>query len=65
MQDVFVRNMEKFQKPTRSLEPLSVSQYVILQNQNGPHPLCWYRTGLVAERKDYDQYLVKIHETGG
>ena len=61
MQDVFARNMEKIQKSSRSLKPLDVGQYVVLQNQNGPHPLRWDRTGQVVEYKDYDQYLVKIH----
>ena len=61
MQDVFARNMEKIQKPTRSLKPITVGQYVVLQNQNGPHPLRWDRTGIVVECKDYDQYLVKVH----
>ena len=53
--------MEKIQKPTRSLKPITVGQYVVLQNQNGPHPLRWDRTGIVVECKDYDQYLVKVH----
>ena len=61
MQDGFVRNLEKIQKSTRSLKPLAIGQYVVLQNQNGPHPLRWDRTGVVVECKDYDQYLVKVH----
>jgi len=61
MQDLFARNMEKIQTPHRSLKPIDVGQYVVIQNQNGPHPLRWDRTGQVVEYKDYDQYLVKVH----
>ena len=61
MQDLFARNMEKVQTPPRSLKPIDVGQYVVIQNQNGPRPLRWDRTGQVVEYKDYDQYLVKVH----
>ena len=31
MQDGFVRNLEKIQKSNRSLKPLAIGQYVVLQ----------------------------------
>ena len=61
MRDTFNRNLEKISSPARSLKPLAVGQYVIIQNQHGPHPLRWDRTGLVVECKPYDQYVVKVH----
>ena len=61
MKDTFNRNLEKISLPARSLKPLTVGQYVIIQNQRGPHPLRWERTGVVVECKPFDQYVIKVH----
>ena len=61
MKDTFNRNLEKISLPARSLKPLAVGQYVIIQNQRGPHPLRWDRTGVVVECKPFDQYVIKVH----
>ena len=61
MKDTFNRNLEKISLPARSLKPLAVGQYVIIQNQRGPHPLRWERTGVVVECKPFDQYVIKVH----
>ena len=37
---------------------------VFVQNQNGPHPTKWDRSGVIVECRDYDQYLVKLDGTG-
>ena len=46
------------------LPPLSVGDSVSMQNGRGPHPNRWKRTGLVVERLENRQYLVKADGSG-
>ena len=61
MQEMFNRNLEKVSKSNRHLKPLTVGQHVLIQNQMGPHPLRWDRTGIIVDCKEFDQYIVKVH----
>ena len=61
MQDMFIRNLEKVNKSNRRLQPLGIGQHVLIQNQHGPHPLRWERTGVIVDCKEFDQYIVKVH----
>ena len=61
MQEMFNRNLEKVSKSSRHLKPLKVGQHVLIQNQMGPHPLRWDRTGVIVDCKEFDQYIVKVH----
>ena len=62
LRDNYVKNLEPVQnKSGRSLKPLAVGQHVALQNQRGPHPLRWDRSGVIVMCMDYDQYIVKVH----
>ncbi len=58
------RSFEKLNEHTRSLPPLSLGDRVFLQNQQGPHPTKWDKSGTVMERRDYDQYWVKVDGSG-
>ena len=49
---------------TRPLTPLSVGDSVSVQNRRGPRPLRWDRTGVVIERLEHRQYLVKFDGSG-
>ena len=60
MREQFVRNLETT-KSGRSLKPLVIGEYVVLQNQRGNKPLRWDRSGVVVECKPYDQYVVRVH----
>ena len=44
----------------KNLPPLRVGDRVRVQNQIGPDPLRWEKTGLIVEVKKHDQYCVKI-----
>ena len=56
----FTRNCEKLNEHSRKLPPLLVGDYVFVQNQNGPHPTKWDKSGIVVDIKSHDQYVVKI-----
>ncbi|CAL4098776.1 unnamed protein product [Meganyctiphanes norvegica] len=52
---------ERLREHTRHLHPLKVGNSVRVQNQTGPYPLKWDRTGIVVEVLQFDQYNVKIN----
>ena len=41
-----------------------IGNRVFVQNQSGPHPNNWDKSGVVVECKNFDQYLVKIDGRG-
>ena len=43
---------------------MSVEDKVFVQNQTGPHPTKWDRSGVIVECRDHNQYLVKLVVTG-
>ena len=49
--------LEKWTEHTRQLPPLCVGDRVRIQNQVGPHPTRWDRTGTVVEVKQHHQYM--------
>ena len=55
-----MKEWEKWSEHTRRLPQLSVGDFVRIQNQVGPHPLKWDKTGVVIEVKQFDQYVIKI-----
>lgn len=48
----------------RCLEPLNVGDVVLVQNQHGPKPTRWDRTGLVVETLGNRQYNIKMDGSG-
>ena len=60
----FVRWSERQNERTRSLHPLNVGDRCFLQNQIGPHPKRWDRSGLIVEVLPYNKYLVKVDGSG-
>ena len=55
---------EKLSEHTRRLPALKVGDHVRVQNQIGPHPLKWDKTGVVVEVRQFDQYIVKVDGSG-
>ena len=55
---------ERFSAHTRVLPPLSVGDCVRIQNQTGPHPTKWDKTGIVIEVRQFDQYVVRVDGSG-
>ena len=45
---------------TRRLPQLKVGDHVRVQNQIGPYPLKWDRTGIVTEVRQHDQYIIRL-----
>ena len=60
----FTRTTEALTPHTRALPPLLVGARVYVQNQTGPNPNKWDRSGIVVEVGDHDQYLIKIDGSG-
>ena len=59
-----IRSAERWAKHTHRLPPLAVGDYVRLQNQTGPHPKKWDKTGHVIEVRQFDQYVIKVDGSG-
>ena len=55
---------ERWSEHTRQLPPLVVGDHVRVQNQIGPHPKKWDKTGVIIEVLQFDQYRVRIDGSG-
>ena len=64
MRNRHMREVEKLSQGTKNLPSLEIADKVRVQNQHGPNPLKWDKTGIVVEKKDYDQYIVKMDGSG-
>ena len=60
----FARTAEKLNVSSRELPKLIAGQRVFVQNQEGPHPNKWDRSGIVLESLGHHQYNIKIDGTG-
>ena len=58
------KTCEKLTEHTRCLPPLQVGDHVRVQNQSGPNPTKWDRTGVVVEVRQFDQYVVRTDGSG-
>ena len=58
------RTTESLKAHSRALRPLSIDEQVFLQNQQGPNPTKWDRSGVVMESPGHDQYRVKVDGSG-
>lgn len=59
-----MRCSEYWSEHTKRLPPLKVGDHVRIQNQTGPNPRKWDKTGTVVEVKQFDQYKVKVDGSG-
>ena len=59
-----VRTAETWAEHTKRLPPLAVGDFVRVQNQTGPHPNKWDKTGSIVEVRQHDQYAIKIDGSG-
>lgn len=60
----FARSVEKLNSHVRQLPQLHTGVRVFIQNQNGPHPNKWDRSGVILEYLGHDQYSVKVDGSG-
>ena len=59
-----MRDLERWSEHTRRLPPLAVGDRVRIQNQTGPEPLKWDKTGQITEVRQHDQYDVRVDGSG-
>ena len=59
-----IRHHERWSEHTATLPPLKVGDRVRIQNQTGPNPNKWDRTGVVIEVRQFHQYLIRIDGSG-
>ncbi len=60
LRNCHMKAMEHWSEHTRQLPPLVVGDRVRIQNQTGPHPTKWDKTGQVIEVRQFDQYVVQM-----
>ena len=60
----FAKSMERINAHARQLPQLEIGERVFMQNQNGPHPNKWDRSGIVLESLGYDLYTIKVEGSG-
>ena len=58
------KTCEKLTEHTKCLPPLKVGDHVRVQNQSGPNPTKWDKTGVVVEVRQFDQYVVRTDGSG-
>jgi len=58
------RTTEALNSKAHELAPLASGDRVFIQNQHGVDPNKWDKSGVVIERKEYDQYLIKVDGSG-
>ena len=54
-----IMNMERYNEHTRELPELQVGDSVALQNQTGPRPNKWEKTGVIIEKLPNRQYTIR------
>ena len=59
-----IQDWERWSERTKRLPLLKVGDFVRMQNQVGPQPLKWDKTGTVIEVRQFDQYVVKVEGSG-
>ena len=59
-----MRAAEHWSEHTKQLPPLIVGDHVRIQNQTGPNPRKWDKTGKIIEVRQHDQYVVRIDGSG-
>ena len=60
----FIRTSEKLNDHAKNLKKLSVGDRCFVQNQTGPAPNKWDRTGIVTDVLPHDKYVVKVDGSG-
>jgi len=56
--------IERYNEHVKSLPELNVGTTVRVQNQTGPHPTRWDKSGTIAEIRDNGQYVVRLDGSG-
>ena len=60
----FAKSSEALNEHVKELKPLKTGDKCFIQNQTGPYPKKWHRTGTIVEVADNNQYTVKVDGSG-
>ena len=60
----YMKTLDNLDEHTRKLHPLNIGDHVLIQNQSGPFPKKWDKSGIIVEVKTYDQYSVRVDGSG-
>ena len=60
----FIKTSEKINNHAKDLARLEIGDRCFIQNQTGPHPKKWDRTGVVMEVNPHDQYVIRVDGSG-
>ncbi len=55
---------ERWSEHTKRLPPLTVGDFARVQNQTGPNPTRWDKTGRIIEVRLFNQYVVRVDGSG-
>ena len=58
------KTCERLTEHTQHLPPLQIGDCVRIQNQRGPNPTRWDKTGVVVEVRQFDQYVIRTDGSG-
>lgn len=58
------RTTESLRSHSRPIRLLALGERVFLQNQQGPSPHKWDRSGVVVESLGHDQYRIRVDGSG-
>ena len=59
-----MRDAERLTEHTVQLPPLKVGDTVRVQNQTGPNPNKWDKSGIIIEVRQFNQYVVRVDGSG-
>lgn len=59
-----MRSAKRWTEHTKRLPPLIIGDHVRIQNQTGPLPLKWDKTGTIIEVHKFHQYVVTMDGSG-
>ena len=59
-----MKDAERLSAHTRVLPALTVGDCVRIQNQTGPYPTKWDKTGVIIEVRQFDQYVIRVDGSG-
>ncbi len=57
-------SIERYNEHTKTLPELKTGDYVAIQNQTGPRPNRWEKTGVVVEKGENRQYTIRMDGSG-
>ena len=64
LRNCHMKDPERWSEHTKRLPSLTGGNHVRIQNQTGPYPTKWDKTGVVIEVRQFDQYVIRVVGSG-